>query len=111
MYKNEELRKHQIYVNAKWPGYPMSNAGMQATKSAGPLAGTWSIMNYLGYKGYTDLASKTLSAYKTLTKGIENIGYEITGKPDATIFAFQDNNNSIFTTGVNMIEKGWYPQI
>jgi glutamate/tyrosine decarboxylase-like PLP-dependent enzyme len=111
MYKNEELRKHQIYVNAKWPGYPMSNAGMQATKSAGPLAGTWAIMNYLGYKGYTELASKTLSAYKTLTKGIENIGYEITGKPDATIFAFQDNNNSIFTTGVNMIEKGWYPQI
>ncbi len=111
MYKNEELRKHQIYVNARWPGYPMSNAGMQATKSAGPLAGSWAIMNYLGYKGYTELASKTLSAYKTISRGIEKIGYEITGKPDATIFAFQDNMNSIFQAGVKMIDKGWYPQL
>jgi glutamate/tyrosine decarboxylase-like PLP-dependent enzyme len=111
MYKNEELRKHQIYVNARWPGYPMSNAGMQATKSAGPLAGSWAIMNYLGFKGYTELASKTLHAYKTISTGIVKIGYEITGKPDATIFAFQDTKNNIFQTGVKMIEKGWYPQI
>jgi glutamate/tyrosine decarboxylase-like PLP-dependent enzyme len=111
MYKNESYRRHQIYVNARWPGYPMSNAGMQATKSAGPLAGTWAILNYLGFKGYTDLAAKTLSGYKTISSGIEDIGYEITGKPDATIFAFQDNNGGIFSTGVKMIEKGWYPQI
>jgi sphinganine-1-phosphate aldolase len=111
MYRNEKLRKHQIYVNAEWPGYPMSNAGMQATKSAGPLAGSWAIMNYLGYKGYTALASKTLDAYKKITSGIEKIGYKITGKPDATIFAFQDNNNDIFQTGIKMIEKGWYTQI
>jgi len=111
LYRNPELRAHQIYVNARWPGYPMSNAGIQATKSAGPLAGSWAIMNYLGYRGYTELAGKTFSAYKGITQGIKNIGYEITGKPDATIFAFQDNVNSIFQTGVKMIEKGWYPQI
>jgi sphinganine-1-phosphate aldolase len=111
MYKNESYRHHQIYVNARWPGYPMSNAGIQATKSAGPLAGTWAILNYLGFDGYTALAKKTLSAYETIRSGIEKIGYRITGKPDATIFAFQDDNNSIFQTGVKMIEHGWYPQV
>ena len=111
MYKNESYRRHQIYVNARWPGYPMSNAGIQATKSAGPLAGTWAILNYLGFDGYTALAKKTLDAYETIKGGIEEIGYRITGKPDATIFAFQDDNNSIFQTGVKMIEHGWYPQV
>ncbi len=111
MYNNSSYRRHQIYVNARWPGYPMSNAGIQATKSAGPLAGTWAILNYLGYDGYADLAKKTLNAYQTIRNGIEEIGYRITGKPDATIFAFQDDNNSIFQTGAKMIEHGWYPQV
>ncbi len=111
LYKNEKLREHQIYVNAGWPGYPMSNAGIQATKSAGPLAGSWAVLNYLGFNGYTSLAKKTLDAYKKISNGIEKTGYKITGKPDATIFAFQDDNSDIFETGVELIDRGWYPQI
>ncbi|MEM0140336.1 MAG: aspartate aminotransferase family protein [Ferroplasma sp.] len=111
LYKNAELRRHQIYVDANWPGYPMSNAGIQATKSAGPLAGSWALMNYLGIAGYTELAGKTLKAFNTISHGIEKIGYKITGKPDATILAFQDGNNDIFETGIELIERGWYPQV
>ena len=109
LYKNRELRKHQIYVNARWPGYPMSNSGLQATKSAGPLAGTWAILNFLGRNGYDKLAEKTLKAYRIISKGISSSGFKIVGKPDATIFAFTGDN--IFDTGVKMIENGWYPQI
>ncbi len=111
LYKNRELRKRQIYVNADWPGYPMSNAGMQATKSAGPLAASWATINFLGLEGYTKLAEKTLKAYKKISDGIKKQGYNIVGKPDATIFAFSHDDKDIIDLGMKMIDNGWYPQI
>ncbi|AAT42735.1 pyridoxal phosphate-dependent decarboxylase family protein [Picrophilus oshimae] len=111
LYKNHDLRKRQIYVNADWPGYPMSNMGMQATKSAGPLAGSWATLNYLGLDGYKKLAEKTLKAYRMIRSGITDLGYKIIGRPDATIFAFTHNDKDIIDLGIKMIENGWYPQI
>jgi Glutamate decarboxylase and related PLP-dependent proteins len=41
LYRNRDFRRYQLYVNANWPGYPMSNVGMQSTKSAAPMAASW----------------------------------------------------------------------
>ncbi len=35
-----------------WPGYTMLNSTMQSTKSGGPLAGAWAVLQTLGDDGY-----------------------------------------------------------
>ena len=37
---------------ADWPGYTMLNSTMQSTKSGGPLAGAWAVVQALGDEGY-----------------------------------------------------------
>ena len=49
------LRKPQFFASAAWPGYTMLNATTQSTKSGGPLAGTWAVVEHIGDDGYLAL--------------------------------------------------------
>ncbi len=42
----------QFFASADWPGYTMLNSTMQSTKSGGPLAGAWAVVESLGDEGY-----------------------------------------------------------
>ena len=46
-----ELRRPQYFASADWPGYTMLNSTMQSTKSGGPLAGAWAVVQSLGDDG------------------------------------------------------------
>lgn len=111
LYRNKDLRKYQLYVNANWPGYPMSNIGVQSTKSSAPLAASWAVLNYLGEEGYLKLARATLSAMEKISKGILDLGYKIVGKPDATIFAFSNEKMDMFEVGAQLKDRGWFLQV
>lgn len=111
LYRNNDLRRHQLYVNANWPGYPMSNVGIQSTKSAAPLAASWAVMNFLGNEGYLRLARRTLEAKEKLVKGLIEFGYRIVGNDETTILAFTSNNLNVFRVGNELKKRGWYLQV
>lgn len=111
LYRNKDLRKYQLYVNADWPGYPMSNIGVQSTKSSAPLAASWAVLNYLGEEGYLNLARRTVSAKEQIVKGITSLGYRIVGEAETTIFAFTSDSIDIFEVGAKLKEKGWFLQV
>lgn len=111
LYRNKSLRKHQLYVNASWPGYPMSNVGIQSTKSAGPLAASWAVLHFLGEEGYVNLARKSLHAKEMISEGVEKLGFYVVGKPEATIFAFTRDDINMFAIGSKLRDKGWFLQI
>ena len=52
LHRTAELRRPQFFASAKWPGYTMLNPTMQSTKSGGPLAGAWAVVNTIGDAGY-----------------------------------------------------------
>jgi glutamate/tyrosine decarboxylase-like PLP-dependent enzyme len=111
LYRHKELRMHQLFTNASWPGYPMANTTLQSTKSEGPLAASWATLNYLGKKGYLELSKKVLTARDMLIRGLEGLGYEILGKPEASIVAFRRGDVNIFQVADLMKTKGWYLQV
>ncbi len=111
LYKNCDLRRYQLYVNADWPGYPMSNIGVQSTKSSAPLAASWTVMNYLGEEGYMKLARQTLNAKEKIVSGLRNLGYHIVGDAETTIFAFTSDTRDIFEVGAKLKEEGWFLQV
>ncbi|NED78732.1 aspartate aminotransferase family protein, partial [Streptomyces sp. SID11233] len=54
LFRDAELRRHGWFAHADWPGYPVVNATLQGTKSAGPLAAAWAVTERIGTEGYTD---------------------------------------------------------
>ena len=111
LYRNHDLRRYQLYVNANWPGYPMSNVGIQSTKSAAPMAASWAVMNSLGIEGYVSLARKTLAAKDKIVNGLMELGYHIVGSPETTIFAFSSESVDIFRVGSELKKRGWFLQV
>ncbi len=111
MYRDKALRRHQIFGCAEWPGYTVVNPTVQSSKSAGPLAAAWAVMNSLGDEGYLELARRTLAGARHLIAGIESIdGLEVMGEPEFAIAAATSDQVSVFHVADEMKALGWEVQ-
>lgn len=111
LYRDKELRKHQIFTCATWSGYTMINPTMQSTKSGGPLAGAWAALHFLGDDGYLDRARRMLEATRRIAAGIETIpGLRLLARPESTLVAFTSDEVSVFHVIDEMKTRRWYVQ-
>jgi glutamate/tyrosine decarboxylase-like PLP-dependent enzyme len=117
LHADASLRRSQFFASAAWPGYTMLNSTMQSTRSGGPLAAAWAVLNHLGDNGYRSLAQQVLSAVRTLRAGIGAIeGLRIQGDPRSTLLSVvaddsvADPGFDVFTVADEMTERGWYLQ-
>lgn len=111
LYRSRELRRHQIFACAGWTGYTMVNTTVQSTKSAGPLAGAFAVMTFLGRDGYRDIARRLYDAKNRLVEGISAIKeLRVLGEPDLPLIAFTSDKVNVFHLIDAMNAKGWYVQ-
>jgi len=113
LWKNGDLRKHQIFSCANWTGYTVVNPTMQSTKSGGPIAAAWAVMNYVGDDRYLELARITLEGTRRIVDGINAIdGLAVMGDPAMNLVAFQSTDPalSIYRVIDLMKKKDWYIQ-
>ena len=111
LYKDKELRRHQIFACSGWTGYTIVNATMQSSKTGGPVAGAWAVMNFLGRKGYLDLARQILDGSKILQEGLAKIpGLRILGEPDMNLIAVTSDTVNVFRVADEMRKRNWYIQ-
>jgi glutamate/tyrosine decarboxylase-like PLP-dependent enzyme len=47
LHRSPALRRPQFFASADWPGYTMLNATMQSTRSGGPLAAAWAVVQHI----------------------------------------------------------------
>jgi glutamate/tyrosine decarboxylase-like PLP-dependent enzyme len=111
LYRNKMYRRYQIYVNASWPGYPLVNTTVLSTRSAGPLAASYAVINYLGIEGYLNLARKILDAKRSLMRGLSRLGFKILGIPHSSILSFTSNEINLFLLADIVKKRGWYVQL
>lgn len=111
LYRSKEYRLYQLYINASWPGYPLVNTTLLSSRSSGPLAASWAVLNYLGEEGYLRLARKILNAKNKLLKGLKDQGFRILGNPESSIIAFTSDNINVFLLADYMRHRGWYIQV
>ena len=52
VHRNKRLRQYQTYVTTNWLGGMYGSSGIMGTKSGGPMAAAWAVMNHLGDDGY-----------------------------------------------------------
>ncbi|MET9346960.1 pyridoxal phosphate-dependent decarboxylase family protein [Streptomyces termitum] len=119
LYRDAELRRHQYFAHAGWPGYPVVNPTVQGTKSGGLLAQAWAVLRYVGEDGYTALARRVADASDRLLAGLRGLGgVRVLGEPAAGLVAFTvlAEGEGAADTGLllhladEMRIRGWYLQ-
>ncbi|MFC9944391.1 pyridoxal phosphate-dependent decarboxylase family protein [Streptomyces pratensis] len=117
LYRDAELRRHQYFAHAGWPGYPVVNPTVQGTKSGGLLAQAWAVLQYVGEEGYTALAGRVAEASDRLLAGLRSFdGVRVLGDPAAGLVAFTVEGEGgpdlslLLHLADEMRELGWYLQ-
>jgi glutamate/tyrosine decarboxylase-like PLP-dependent enzyme len=106
------LRKPQYFASAAWPGYTMLNATTQSTRSGGPVAGTWAVVQQVGDDGYLELADRAFAAVDAIVACIEwEPALRLVARPDSTLVALATNDScDPFTLTDELVSRGWYVQ-
>jgi glutamate/tyrosine decarboxylase-like PLP-dependent enzyme len=112
LHRTAELRRPQFFASAAWPGYTMLNSTMQSTKSGGPLAGAWAVVEALGDKGYELLSKEVFDAVDAIVAGTADIaGVDVLVAPHSTLIALvTDGSCDAFTVCDEMAARDWYVQ-
>lgn len=112
LHRTSVLRRPAYFSSARWPGYTMLNATLQSTRSGGPVAGAWAVVQQLGDAGYLGLTVQLLDCVDTLADGIEALdGLRLVARPEASLLAFAtDETLDVFTLAELMTQAGWLVQ-
>ena len=112
LHRDPGLRKPQFFASAAWPGYTMLNATTQSTRSGGPIAGTWAVVEHIGDSGYVELADRAFAAVDAIVACIEwEPALRLVVAPDSTLVTFAtDDSLDPFTLTDELVSRGWYVQ-
>ena len=111
LYANEALRKHQIFACSAWTGYTMINNTIQSSKSGGPMAAAWAVLQFVGDEGYLRFAEGLLGAKNAIVAGVKEIpGLRVMGNPEMSLVAFTSDELSVFAIADEMKTRGFHVQ-
>jgi len=112
VHRDAGLRKPQFFASAAWPGYTMLNATTQSTRSGGPIAGTWAVVEHIGDAGYVRLADQALAAVDAIVACIvSEPALRLVVAPDSTLVTLAtDDSLDPFTLTDELVSRGWYVQ-
>ncbi|SEC41976.1 Glutamate or tyrosine decarboxylase [Nocardioides exalbidus] len=112
LHRDGSLRKPQFFASAAWPGYTMLNATTQSTRSGGPIAGTWAVVQHLGDNGYADLTGRAFAAVDAIVACVEREpALHLVVAPDSTLVTLAtDETLDPFTLTDELVSRGWYVQ-
>lgn len=113
LHKTKEHRRHQIYTCASWSGYTLANMTVQSSKTGGPMAAAWAVLNHIGRDGYRAICKELLECRDKVVAGIDAIdGLSVMSEPEMCLIAFvsDDEDVEVFHVADLMNAKGWYVQ-
>jgi glutamate/tyrosine decarboxylase-like PLP-dependent enzyme len=111
LYRNKAIRRYQIFACTDTTAYTLINPTVLSTKSGGPLAGAWAIMQYLGNEGYIHIVQSVQGATERLITGVNAIPeLRVLGQPSMCMFSFASDTINVYQLADEMHKRGWYIQ-
>ena len=111
LYTRKDLKAAQIFSCSSWTGYTIINPTVQSTKTGGPVAAAWALMQFLGDDGYLELARPVLEATVRCVQGLKAIpGLQVMGRPLMPLVAVTSDEVDVFHVVDEMKQRGWYIQ-
>ncbi len=111
LYRNKGIRKYQIFACTGTTAYTLINPTVLSTKSGGPLAGAWAILQYLGEEGYLQIVEAVQAATQDLIAGVDLLPeLRVLGEPNMCMFSFASDVINVYQLADEMGKRGWYIQ-
>ncbi len=111
MYRSKDIRKYQIFACTDTTAYTLINPTVLSTKSGGPYAGAWAVLNFLGEEGYMRIIQTVQEAVRKLIDGINAIPeLRVLGEPAMCMFSFASDAINVYQLADEMTKRGWYIQ-
>jgi sphinganine-1-phosphate aldolase len=86
--RDRDRQRAQYFATTRWPGYPVVNPTLLGSRSGGPLAAAWAIVQALGTDGFAELAGRARRATEALREAVDGIeGLRVVGEPVGPLFA------------------------
>jgi sphinganine-1-phosphate aldolase len=112
LYGEEARRLDQVFLFDGWSGGFYASPAMLGTRSGGPIAGAWAVLQYVGASGYRELTRVTLDAARRIVGGTRAIdGLDVVGAPDMTLLAITAEAGSgldVFAVEDGVGARGWH---
>ena len=109
LHRDRKLRSYQTFTTDNWLGGFYGSSGVLGTKSGGPMAAAWAVMNYLGDEGYLRLTESARSTTRQLAQAIQGIdGLQLRAIPDSTLLSFGAQGFDVFAVADELALRGWY---
>jgi glutamate/tyrosine decarboxylase-like PLP-dependent enzyme len=107
-YADATDRAFQYFATADWTGYPVANPVLSSTRSGGPVAAAWAVVEHLGTDGYRAATASAWAATRTIVDGVRataDSSVRIVAEPDAPLLAITSSN--VFRHAERMRDRGW----
>ncbi len=109
LYRNPELRRHQMFVSINWPGGIYPSPTMTGSRAAGPIAAAWAVMNHLGESGYLEITKTVMETTHIFQDGINNIpGLKVLSNPEMSVFAIASDSLDVYEVADELDQRGWH---
>jgi len=109
LHRDRKLRSYQTFMTDNWLGGFYGSSGVLGTKSGGPMAAAWAVMNYLGDDGYRQLTQSARATTRQLADAIQTIDdLQLRAYPDSTLLSFGAQGLNIFAVADELSHHGWY---
>ncbi|MAE71952.1 MAG: aspartate aminotransferase family protein [Gemmatimonadetes bacterium] len=111
LYRDKSLRRHQIFSCSGWTGYAVVNPTIQSSRSGGPVAAAWTLLQHFGEEGYLEIARALKRSTDEIIAGVENLeDIHLIGEPSMSIVAFGSDSVNLFRLADELKRNGWHVQ-
>lgn len=112
VYRSKALRADQTFATDNWLGGTYGSSGILGTKSGGPMAAAWAVLQHLGDDGYQRLTAAARGAAERLADAIETMpALRLRARPETTLLAFGAADPAaldVFAVADALWRRGWY---
>lgn len=109
MMKNDDFRKHQLFVCNDWTGYTFANTGILSSKSGGPIAAAWAVTNFIGMNRYKEIALKTIDVTQQIRNTLKsNPDVKVLSDPKYSLLSFTTPGINIYALADELKSRRWY---
>ncbi len=106
--RDADLARYHTFTADVWPAGDYCNDTLAGSRSSGPVASAWAVINYLGFNGYRDRIEKILASTGRLIEGINGIpGLAVHGDPEGVYFSFGSDHLDMVAIGDALMKRGW----
>lgn len=107
-WRSDELLAHHYVVVDNWPAPPYAAAGFVGSRSGGPMAAAWAVMQHLGKSGYTEHARRIIATRDRIRDGLRALpDIYVPFEPESAILCFGTETLDPLKVLGGLIDRGW----